>query len=80
MSNSDGTKHPPSAGDSQATFAGNQLPSCDEVDCDDSVDYLSQHGALCDEHAWANGVQRWTPDRSVDTGADRSDGGGDGAE
>jgi hypothetical protein len=72
----DATEHPPFAGDSQETFAANQLPSCDEVDCGDSVDYLSQHGGYCDYHAWTNGVQRWSPDRSVDAGAQRSEGGG----
>jgi len=66
----DGTERPPSAGDSRETFAGNQLPSCDEDDCGESVDYLSQHGAFCDYHAWTNGVQRWTPDRTLRTGTD----------
>ena len=49
---------PGSAGDSQDSFAGNQLPSCDETGCDDSVEYLSKYGAICEYHAWTYGVER----------------------
>ena len=64
---SDGTEHCPSAGDSRAIFAGNQPPSCDEADCNESVDYLSQRGAFCEYHAWTNGVQRRTPGGKVNS-------------
>jgi len=63
----DKTEYSPSAGDSQAIFVGNQIPSCDEADCNESVDYLSQQGAYCEYHAWTNGVQRWTPGGSVNS-------------
>ena len=71
MSNSDGAEDPPSAGDSQASFTGNQPQSCDEAGCDNPVDYLSKYGAFCDFHAWTNGVQRWTPDQSLAAGKER---------
>ena len=61
----------PSAGDSEANFAGNQLPSCDEADCTDDAEYLSKEGVFCDFHAWTNGVQRWTAGGVVTTDNDQ---------
>lgn len=61
----------PSAGDSEANITGNQLPSCNERDCEDDIEYLTKGGAFCGLHAWTNGVDRWEASRSVSTGGGR---------
>ena len=34
------------------------LPYCDSEGCDETVDYLADHGAFCEYHAWTLGVRR----------------------